>query len=101
MNSRDQYEIEFRKISHFIIQTCRIKSGRSASKLLKQCSTLAKQSRKSNILIYSKLLKFQTLPKSCLLDCLPVVRLGSARYWPSDFSQVMYSCVGFTSFLVL
>ena len=39
------------------------KSTRNASKLLKQCSTFAKQSRKSNIMIYSKLLKFQTSPK--------------------------------------
>ena len=42
----------------------------NASKLLKQCSTLAKQSGKSNISIYSKLLKFQALPKFCLLDGL-------------------------------
>ena len=39
------------------------KSVRNASKLLKQCSTLAKQSRKLNISIYSKLLKFQASPK--------------------------------------
>ena len=57
MNSRDQYEIiGFHKISHFIstLQKCLPENSiRDASKLLKQCSTLAKQSGKLNILIFS------------------------------------------------
>ena len=37
--------------------------------LLKQSSTLDKQSGKSNISIYSKFLKFQALPKFCRSAC--------------------------------
>ena len=44
------------------------KSVSNASKLLKQCSTLAKQSGKLNISIFSKRLKFQASPKFCMLD---------------------------------
>ena len=91
MNSRDQYEIiGLCKISYFIKQPCRSVCWKKHSKLLKQCSTLAKQSGKSNILIYNKLLKFQASPKFRLPDCQPAVRPGSARCRPPDFSQVMY-----------
>ena len=42
------------------------------------------------------------LQLSIMLFCasLPAVRLGSARCRPSDFSQVMYSCVRFTNFSI-
>ena len=53
MNSRDRYEIiGLYKISHSIKQPCNsvcLKRARNALKLLKQCSTLAKQSGKSNM----------------------------------------------------
>ena len=95
------------KISHSIKQPCRsvcLKKSinlRNVSKLLKQCSTLTKQSGKSNVSVYSKLLKFQAMHKFvCWTANLPAVRLSSAWYRPPDFSQVMYSRVGFTDFLV-
>ena len=70
----------------------------NASKLLKQqCGTLAKQSGKSNISIYSKLLKFQASSKFRVPDrqtaCLPAVRPDSNRCRPPNFSQVAYSRV--------
>ena len=76
-NSRDRYKIiGLCDIPHFIKQLCRNfclekKSVINASKLLKKCSTLAKQSEKSNISIHSKLLKFQALPKFCQAACQP------------------------------
>ena len=96
MNSRDRYEIiGLRKISHYKItlQKCLPeKSIRNASKFLKQCNTLAKQSRKSNILINSKLLKFQASPKFCQPvsqpACLPAVRLRFARCRPQIFHRL-------------
>ena len=47
---------------HCISRSVWLKSVSNALKLLKQCSTLAKQSGKSNISIYSKLLKLQASP---------------------------------------
>ena len=71
--SRDRYEIiGLSKISYSIKQPCGsicLKRVSNASKLLKQRSTLAKQSGKSNILIYSKLLKIQASPKFRLANC--------------------------------
>ena len=74
--SRDRYEIiGLRKISHFIEQPCSsvclktaLAMHQSCSNNAVQCSTLAKQSGKSNISIYSKLLKFQASPKFRLPD---------------------------------
>ena len=61
MNRRDQYEIRLCEISYSIKKTLYKclpeESVRNASNLLKQCSTLAKQSGESNISMYSKLLK--------------------------------------------
>ena len=55
------------------------KSVINISKYLKQCSTSAKQSRKSNILICSKLLKLQASPKfhqpACQPASLPACRM--------------------------
>ena len=71
-SSNDQYEIiGLHKISHFI-NVC-LEKALNASKLLKQCSTLAKQSRKLIILIYSRLLKFQISSHE-----LPAVRPGAS-----------------------
>ena len=108
MNSRDQYEIiGLFNISHSTKQPCRnfcLKNVRNASKMLKQCSTLVKQSEKSNNLIYSKLLKFQTLPKFHLADCLLAyllaVRPSSTRFRPPDLYQVMYHRVEVTNLLI-
>ena len=76
----------------------------NASKVLKQYSTLAKQSGKLNISIYSKHLKFQALPKfrqlASLPATLPAVRPGFAMSRPPDFLQVMYSRVRFTNFSI-
>ena len=68
-----QYEIiGLLKISHSMKQPCScVCLKRNASKMFKQWSSFVKQIRKSNILIYSKLLKFHTLPKFHLPDCLP------------------------------
>ena len=104
MNSRDRYKIlGLREFSHFIKQPCRNvcldKNVIITLKLLKQCSTLAKQCGKLNILIYSKLLKFQASPKFHHSASQSAVRLGSDRC-KSDFSQVMYSRVRFTNFSI-
>ena len=68
------------------------KSIINASKLLKQYSTLAKQSGKSNFSIYSKLLKFQASPKfrqpASQPACLLAIRPGSARCRPPDFHRL-------------
>ena len=66
--SRDRYEIiGLLKISHSIKQpyssVCLKKSTRYASKMFKRFSTFGKQNGKSNISIYSKLLKCHTSPK--------------------------------------
>ena len=68
MDGRDWYEIiGFHKISHSVKQPCSIllEKALDALKLLKQWCTMAKQNGKS---IYSKLLKYQTLPKFYLPD---------------------------------
>ena len=87
--SRDQYEIiGLLKISHSIKQHCKClpeKSARNASKILKQYSTFVKQNGKSNILIYSKLLKCHISPNFRLTYCLPAIRPGSARHRAPDF----------------
>ena len=82
MISRDQYKITgLRKISHSIKQRC-IRSSvclkKALKMLFKQCSNLSKESKRSNILINSKLLKFQTSPKFCQPTSLPqdLVPLG-------------------------
>ena len=95
MYSRDRYKIiGLRKISHFIKQPCR---NAYLEKVLQlHQSTLAKQSGKSNFLIYSELLKFQGSAKFRQ----PAIRPGSTRCRPSDFSQVMYSYVPFTNFSI-
>ena len=102
--SRDQYEIiGLCKISHSIKQPCGsicLKRVSNASNLLKKCSTLAKQSGKSNIPIYSKLLKIQALPKFRLPNCRTAVRPGYTRCRPPDLSQVMYSRAKFTKILI-
>ena len=126
LNSRDRYEIiGLCKTSHSIKKGLPEKNVRNASKLLKQCSslakqsgksnilicsyflkfqaslsTLAKQSKKSNILINSKLLKFQALPKFYQPASLPVLRPNSAQSRPPDFSQVMCNCTRFMNLLV-
>ena len=107
MNSRDRYEIiGLHKISHNLVEVFAWKSIRNVSKLLKQFSTSAKQSGKSNILIYSELLKFQALSKFCLLDkrtrtaSQPAVRPSFTRCRPPDFSHIMYSHVKFTNFSI-
>ena len=56
--------------------------------MFKQCSNFVKQNGKSNILIYSKLLKCHTSPKFHLPDCLPAVRPNSARCRPPDFPSL-------------
>ena len=104
MNSRDQYEIiGLHKISHSIKQPCRsvcLKKVLECIKVSETIHALAKQRGKSNISIYSKLLKFQASPKFCLTDSLPAVRPSSARCRPTDFSQVIYSRVGFMNLLI-
>ena len=78
MNSRDRYEIiVLCKILHSLKQpyrnACLIKAL-NTSKFLKQCNNLAKQSGKSNISIYNKLLKISRLaqiPSARLHACQP------------------------------
>ena len=108
MNSRDWYEIiGLSKISPFIKQPCRnfcLESVINGSKFLEQCSTLAKQSRKLNLLICSELLKFQASSKFRLPASQPAsppaVRLVSARCKLPDFSKFMYSRVRFMNFSI-
>ena len=67
MNSRDRYEIiGLCKISHSIKQPCR---SVCLKKSVRNAYTLAKQSEKLNILIYSKLLKIQASPNFRLPAC--------------------------------
>ena len=77
------------KISHSTKQPCSSVCLKKAlemhQKCLKQCSTFDKQNGKSNILIYSKLLKCHILPKFHMPNCLPAVRPSSARCRPPDF----------------
>ena len=88
MNRRDWHEIiGLYKISHPIKHPCSsvcLKRVRNTLNLLRYCCT--KQSRKSNILIYSKLLN--------LTACQPAVKPGFTSCRPPDFSQDMHSCVG-------
>ena len=101
MSSRSRYEIiGLHKISHFIKQACSstcLKSISNVSKLLMQCNTLAKQSRKLNILIYGKLLKFQALLKFCQPASQPAVRpvpLGLQIFQSAeDSSTAPPSCI--------
>ena len=93
INSRDQYEIiGLRKISYSTKQPSRSFCLKKALEMHQSCSILAKHSRKSNISIYSKILKFQALSKFRLpihqRACLPAVRPGYARCRPPDFYRL-------------
>ena len=79
---------KFHILKQFGNSICLKKSVSNASKLLKQRSALAKQRGRLNILIYSKLLKFQA-SFVCRTASLPAVRPGSTRCRPPDFSQNM------------
>ena len=62
--NRDRYEIiGLREISHFIKQSCRNVCLEKCYKCIKAAETMqTKQSRKPNILIYSKLSNFKPRP---------------------------------------
>ena len=102
MISRDGYEIiGFCEISHSIKQPCRRVCLKKGLEMRQSCKNNAvpwvKQSTKLNILIYSKLSKFQASPN---FISQPAVRHSSARCTPPDFSQVMYSRIGSTNLLI-
>ena len=100
MNSRDWYEIiGFHKISPFVKQPCKnvcLKNVGNALKLLKQCSTLAKQSGKPNISSF-KISSHIQIFAARLPTCQHAVRLGSVRCSPSGYVQ---SCRIFMNLLI-
>ena len=75
INSRDRYEIiGLRKISYYklnnLVEELAWKKHQKCIKVAETMQYLwAKQSRTSNILIHSKLLKFEASPKFRLMNC--------------------------------